>query len=165
MEYSYDTEYAKYLFDEVNKMRTANGVEPFVWNEEDAVYASKVKVGMHVQPDFDIYGITGVDENKETQDVQLVYGDDKDFTKEVALDALIQNSSCMIQLMKKTDQPLTAGCAVLVLKLDGKIEKRGLIFTIGPSESELANYSQQEREEYWANWMGISVDDMKKYLH
>lgn len=44
MEYSYDTEYAKYLFDEVNKMRTANGVEPFVWNEEDAVYASKVKV-------------------------------------------------------------------------------------------------------------------------
>ena len=29
----------------------------------------------------------------------------------------------------------------------------------------LANYSQQEREEYWANWMGISVDDMKKYLH
>ena len=65
------------FFDEVNKMRTANGVEPFVWNEEDAVYASKVKVGMHVQPDFDIYGITGVDENKETQDVQLVYGDDK----------------------------------------------------------------------------------------
>ena len=101
VEYSYDTEYAKYLFDEVNKMRTANGVEPFVWNEEDAVYASKVKVGMHVQPDFDIYGITGVDENKETQDVQLVYGDDKDFTKEAALDALIQNSSCMIQLMKK----------------------------------------------------------------
>ena len=28
VEYSYDTEYAKYLFDEVNKMRTANGVEP-----------------------------------------------------------------------------------------------------------------------------------------
>lgn len=165
VEYSYDTEYAKYLFDEVNKMRTANGVEPFVWNEEDAVYASKVKVGMHVQPDFDIYGITGVDENEETQDVQLVYGDDKDFTKEAALDALIQNSSCMIQLMKKTDQPLTAGCAVLVLKVDGKIEKRGLIFTIGPSESELANYSQQEREIYWANWMGISVDDIKKYLH
>lgn len=165
VEYSYDTEYAKYLFDEVNKMRTANGVEPFVWNEEDAVYASKVKVGMHVQPDFDIYGIIGVDENEETQDVQLVYGDDKDFTKEAALDALIQNSSCMIQLMKKTDQPLTAGCAVLVLKVDGKIEKRGLIFTIGPSESELANYSQQEREVYWANWMGISVDDMKKYLH
>lgn len=165
VEYSYDTEYAKYLFDEVNKMRTAHGIEPFVWNEEDAVYASKVKVGMHVQPDFDIYGITGVDENKETQDVQLVYGDDKDFTKEAALDALIQNSSCMIQLMKKTDQPLTAGCAVLVLKVDGKIEKRGLIFTIGPSESELANYSQQEREVYWANWMGISVDDMKKYLH
>ena len=77
VEYSYDTEYAKYLFDEVNKMRTANGVEPFVWNEEDAVYASKVKVGMHVQPDFDIYGIIGVDENEETQDVQLVYGDDK----------------------------------------------------------------------------------------
>ena len=149
------------LFQECHK----NGVEPFVWNEEDAVYASKVKVGMHVQPDFDIYGITGVDENKETQDVQLVYGDDKDFTKEAALDALIQNSSCMMQLMKKTDQPLTAGCAVLVLKVDGKIEKRGLIFTIGPSESELANYSQQEREEYWANWMGISVDDMKKYLH
>lgn len=165
VEYSYDTEYAKYLFDEVNKMRTAHGIEPFVWNEEDAVYASKVKVGMHVQPDFDIYGIIGVDENEETQDVQLVYGDDKDFTKEAALDALIQNSSCMIQLMKKTDQPLTAGCAVLVLKVDGKIEKRGLIFTIGPSESELANYSQQEREVYWANWMGISVDDMKKYLH
>lgn len=165
VEYSYDTEYAKYLFDEVNKMRTAHGIEPFVWNEEDAVYASKVKVGMHVQPDFGICGITGVDENEETQDVQLVYGDDKDFTKEAALDALIQNSSCMIQLMKKTDQPLTAGCAVLVLKVDGKIEKRGLIFTIGPSESELANYSQQEREEYWANWMGISVDDMKKYLH
>ena len=52
---------------------------------------------MLVQPDFDIYGITGVDENKETQDVQLVYGDDKDFTKEVALDALIQNSSCMME--------------------------------------------------------------------
>lgn len=51
VEYSYDTEYAKYLFDEVNKMRTAHGIEPFVWNEEDAVYASKVKVGMHVQPD------------------------------------------------------------------------------------------------------------------
>lgn len=165
VEYSYDTEYAKYLFDEVNKMRTAHGIEPFVWNEEDAVYASKIKVGMHVQPDFGICGIAGVDENEETQDVQLVYGDDKDFTKEAALDALIQNSSCMIQLMKKTDQPLTAGCAVLVLKVDGKIEKRGLIFTIGPSESELANYSQQEREEYWANWMGISVDDMKKYLH
>lgn len=44
--------------------------------KKDAVYASKVKVGMHVQPDFDIYGITGVDENKETQDVQLVYGDE-----------------------------------------------------------------------------------------
>ena len=93
------------------------------------------------------------------------YGDDKDFTKEAALNGLVQDSSCLMQLMKKTAQPLTAGCAVLVLKVDGKIEKRGLIFTIGPSESELEQYTQQEREEYWANWMGISVDDMKKYLH
>ena len=164
VEYSYDTEAAKYLFDEINKMRVTNDVEPFVWNEEDAVYASKARIGMDMKRGGDIPWDTYMDENEESQDVQMVYGADKDFTQEDALETMIQNSTFMIQLMKKTEQPLTAGCTVVVKKVDGKVEERALVFTIGPSENELAASTRQEREEYWTNWIGISADEVKNYL-
>ena len=69
-----------------------------------------------------------------------------------------------MQFMKQTDQPLTAGCAVVVKKVDGRVENRTLVFTIGPSESQLGQYTQQERKAYWADWMGILPEDADSYL-
>lgn len=164
VEYSYDTAYADYLFEKINNMRISNGQEPFVWKEEDAVYASKVRVGMHRKRDGDIPLDTYIETNGESQDVQMVYGKEKDFTQEEAFEAMMQNSAFLIQLMKKTDQPLTAGCAVVNKKVDGKVEKRVLVFTIGPSEQELETYTREEREVYWTNWMGLTPEEAKEYL-
>lgn len=168
IEYSYDTKYAKNIFDEINKARESNGVNPFVWNEEDALYASKIRAGMYAKNDEN--GILSPEkvafcmENEITKDVQIAYRVKQNYVEEIVLDALLQDSSCLIQLMKKTDHPLIAGCTVAVKKVDGKITDRVLVFTIGPSESELEQYTQQEREEYWTSWMGISADEAKKYL-
>ena len=48
--------------------------------------------------------------------------------------------------------------------VDGRVENRTLVFTIGPSESELGQDTQQERKEYWANWMEILQEDADNYL-
>lgn len=166
VEYSYDTEYAQTIFDEVNKLRVANGVEPFVWKEEDALYASKVRAGIYEKNGDPIYDNieTRCLENESTQDVQIACRTGLDYVEDYLLDAMMQDSSCLMQFMKQTDQPLTAGCAVVVKKVDGRVENRTLVFTIGASESELGQYTQQERKEYWANWMGILPEDADSYL-
>ena len=166
VEYSYDTEYAQTIFDEVNRLRVANGVEPFVWKEEDALYASKVRAGIYEKNGDPIYDNieTRCLENESTQDVQIDCRTGLDHVEDYLLDAMMQDSSCLMQLMKRTDEPLTAGCAVVVKTVDGRVENRTLVFTIGPSESELGQYTQQERKEYWANWMGILPEDADNYL-
>ena len=166
VEYSYDTEYAKTIFDEVNRLRVANGVEPFVWKEEDALYASKVRAGIYEKNGDPIYDNieTRCLENESTQDVQIACRTGLDYVEDYLLDAMMQDSSCLMQFMKQTDQPLTAGCAVVVKKVDGRVEYRTLVFTIGPSESQLGQYTQQERKAYWADWMGILPEDADSYL-
>ena len=164
IEYSYDTAFAKEIFDEINKLRVSNGVEPFVWNEEDAVRASKISAGITAQSELERNGDTILMNNEASDDVQMMYGNDKDFTVDLALEGLYKDTSCLTHLLKKTDQPLTGGCAVVVKKVDGKIARRVVIFTIGPSEAELANYSREERDAYWAKWMDISENDIGKYL-
>ena len=164
IEYSYDTAFAKEIFDEINKLRVSNGVEPFVWNEEDAVRASKISAGITAQSELERNGDTILMNNEASDDVQMMYANDRNFTADLALEGLYKDTSCLMHLLKKTDQPLTGGCAVVVKKVDGKIARRVVIFTIGPSEAELANYSREERDAYWAKWMDISENDIGKYL-
>lgn len=164
IEYSYDTDFAKDIFDEINRMRTANGVEPFIWKEDDAVYASKLRAGVEGKDQKSHTLVMYQMENEETHDVQLLFRDENDFGEQIILDKLKQNAQCLASLLKNSDQPLTAGCAAVVKKVDGEVQERAFVFTIGPSESELGKYPQKEREEYWANWIEIPEEKVGDYL-